>query len=123
MIRRLATSLTRATARKLRKNPPAIEVLLWQLLRRKQIAGFKFHRRAIVLGSIPDFWCPSAKLAVEIDGIQSEWKSVRDARRDAQYEQHGIRTLHVPSQTILRNPAAAILLVRTALEGGKPIGK
>ncbi len=115
MVRRLDTPLTRDTARKLRKQPPASEAALWQLLRRPLVAGFKFRRRAIVLGRIPDFWCPAAKLAIEIDGIDSEWKQARDLRRDAEFALHGIRTLHIPARAISAQPGQVVEKVIAAL--------
>lgn len=116
MIRRLATEFTRRRAKELRKDPPRSEAALWQLVRRKQIAGCKFHRRAVVLGFIPDFWCPSAKLALEIDDTLSEWKAFRDRERDRRFTAEGIRTIHIPARRIFNEPqrlvkelAAAIL--------------
>jgi len=74
------------------------------------------------LGSIPDFWCPVAKLAIEIDATPSEWKRFRDNKRDARYAAEGIRTLHVPAKVIFQDPAGltrkitAIVLQRTEVE-------
>lgn len=116
MVRRLDTPVTRERARKLRKNPPASEAALWRLIRRPLVAGFKFRRRAIVLGWIPDFWCPAAKLAIEIDAAESEWKKARDARRERQFSNEGIRTLHVSAKAIFRQPDAVVAQVKTALE-------
>jgi very-short-patch-repair endonuclease len=115
MVRRLDTPLTRETARKLRKSPPASEAALWQLLRRPLVAGFKFRRRSVVLGWIPDFWCPAAKLAIEIDGVESEWKQRRDLRRDAEFARQGIRTLHIPATAIYQSPNTVIQEVTAAL--------
>ena len=89
MVRRLDSQVTRDRARKLRKNPPVSEKVLWQLLRGKQIGGFKFGRRRIVLGWIPDFWCLAAKLAIEIDGDASDWKKDRDLRREKDLSDQG----------------------------------
>ena len=104
MIRRLVTDFTRKRAKELRKAPPRSEAALWQLVRGKQIAGCRFHRRAVVLGSIPDLWCPAAKLAVEIDDSLSWWKTNRDAERDRRFAAEGIRTIHVPARRIFDEP-------------------
>ena len=119
MVRRLDTPLTRKTARKLRENPPASEAALWQLIRRPLLAGFKFRRRSVVLGWIPDFWCPAAKLAIEIDGVESEWKKDRDSRRESRFAAEGIRTLHIPAKAIFRNPDSVVEQVRGALRAAK----
>src|SRR5688572_840049 len=104
MIRRLAKEFTRTRSRELRKDPAPSERALWQLLRRRQIAGVRFRRRAVVFGSIPDFWCPAARLAIEIDASSSDWKRSRDTERDARYAAEGIRTLHVAARLIFQDP-------------------
>jgi very-short-patch-repair endonuclease len=120
MVRRLDTSFTRDRARKLRKDPPASEKVVWQLIRAKQIGGFKFGRRRIVLGWIPNFWCPAAKLAIEIDGDESAWKIDRDARREKEFADQGIRTLHVSAEDIFRNPEKVIAQIGMALSATIP---
>src|SRR5438045_7510621 len=115
MVRRLDTQFTRDRARKLRKDPPASEKVLWQLIRGKQIGGFKFGRRRIVLGWIPDFWCPAAKLAIEIDADESDWKKDRDIRREKDFADQDIRTLHVSAEDIFQNPDEVIRQIRNAL--------
>ena len=117
MTRRLATDFTRKRAKELRKAPPRSEAVLWQLVRRKQIGGLKFHRRAVVLGSIPDFWCPAAKLAVEIDETSSAWKNHRDAERDKRFAAEGIRTIHIAARRIYDEPERLVSeLVAAVLE-------
>jgi len=104
MIKRLATDFTRKRAKELRQSPPPSEAALWQLVKKKQIADCRFHRRAVVLGSIPDFWCPAAKLALEIDASTNEQKSLRDAKRDERFLAEGITTIHIPARRIFHEP-------------------
>ena len=115
MVERRATPEKRARARALRKEPPTGESALWQLLRKKQVAGARFHRRAVVLGWIPDFWCPAAKLAIEIDARASDWKRDRDERRDAHLARHGVRALHVSASEILESPGTVVAQITAAL--------
>jgi very-short-patch-repair endonuclease len=53
--------------RKLRKTMTEAEVILWQILRNKQI-GFKFRRQFGIGPFIVDFYCPRLKLVIELDG-------------------------------------------------------
>jgi len=69
-----------------------------------------------VHGYFPDFWCPKAKLAVEIDGAEQEQVDQRDAVRDTVLFTHGIHTVHVPSDLVWNDPDAAIELIRCAVE-------
>ena len=55
-------------AREMRQFPTRAEALLWEELRRKQLAGYKFRRQHIIYLFIVDFYCPKAKLIIEIDG-------------------------------------------------------
>ena len=108
MIKRLATEFTRKRSRELRREAPPSEVALWRLLRRKQIAGVGFRRRATILGRMPDFYCPAARLVIEIDAGVSQWKRNRDTVRDRLFAAEGIKTLHVEASRIFNDKTALI---------------
>jgi len=44
------------------------EVVLWQHLRGRHFSGPRFRRQHPAGPYVLDFYCPAAKLAVEIDG-------------------------------------------------------
>ncbi|MCX6713008.1 MAG: endonuclease domain-containing protein [Candidatus Vogelbacteria bacterium] len=52
----------------LRVAMPNAEIILWSRLRDRQLKGFKFRRQYGVGKYVVDFYCPSVKLAIEIDG-------------------------------------------------------
>ncbi|MFH1671690.1 MAG: endonuclease domain-containing protein [Candidatus Portnoybacteria bacterium] len=52
----------------LRKNQTEAEKVLWRCIRDRQIAGFKFFRQYSVGAYILDFYCPRARLTIELDG-------------------------------------------------------
>ena len=54
--------------KELRNNMPNAEWILWHKLKGKQLNGFKFRRQYGVGSFIIDFYCPEARLAIEIDG-------------------------------------------------------
>jgi very-short-patch-repair endonuclease len=54
----------------LRKDLTAAEAFLWSKIRMKQLHGHWFYRQKPVGEYIADFWCPKAKLIVEVDGGQ-----------------------------------------------------
>lgn len=58
------------------------EVLLWRILRQRQ-TGFRFRRQHPIGTWVLDFYCPEAKLGIEIDGISHDMGDgpERDARR------------------------------------------
>lgn len=87
-------------AAELRNQSSATEQRLWSKLRNRQLRGYRFRRRPIVLGKIPDFGCPEAQLVIQIDGFPDSAKAERNSARDQFLVQHGIRTLHVSSEMI-----------------------
>ena len=71
-------------------------------LRRKSAGGLKFRRQHPAGPYVLDFYCDSAKLAVEVDGFVHVTGDhpERDARRDAWLVQRGIRTLRIDSRDV-----------------------
>jgi very-short-patch-repair endonuclease len=70
-------------SRRLRRNMTAPEALLRQMLRRSP-AGIKFRRQYAIGPYIADFYCPAAKLVIEVDGQihDFEQQAEHDAARD-----------------------------------------
>jgi very-short-patch-repair endonuclease len=62
------------------------EKLLWSKLRRKQVRNFQFYRQRIIEDDIVDFYCPSSKLVIEVDGGQ-HYENEGD-RRDKVRDDH-----------------------------------
>ncbi len=54
-------------AQNMRREMTIAEAILWTRLRRNGL-GVNFRRQQIIDGSIADFYCHSAALAVEVDG-------------------------------------------------------
>ena len=59
-----------ANARRLRREQTKEEKELWRALRAGRFAGFKFRRQHHAGLYYLDFFCPIAKLSVELDGFQ-----------------------------------------------------
>ena len=53
----------------LRNNSTSAEATLWKYLKNKQLDGRRFRRQFSVENYILDFFCPSEKLAIELDGM------------------------------------------------------
>ena len=54
----------------LRSHLTDAEQRLWSHLRRRQILGIQFYRQRPIGNYIVDFYAPSARLVVEVDGAQ-----------------------------------------------------
>ena len=98
--------VTTAQARHLRRTMTEGERKLWQLLRRKQLAGFRFRRQAPIGPYIADFFCPQAKLIVELDGAPhtDEERISRDTDRTAWLETHGCRVIRIWNADLFARP-------------------
>lgn len=96
----------------------AAEQALWSRLRAGQLGGWRFRRQHPVDRFVLDFYCPAARLAIELDGAQhhSPEGQAHDAERDDWLRQrHGITVLRLDNALLLRQTDAAILRIRQAL--------
>lgn len=91
------------TARTLRTHMTDAEQKLWYYLRCKQVRGLQFYRQKPLLGFIVDFYCPAAKLVVELDGSQHAETShqQKDQRREKLLEELGLLVLRFDNRQVL----------------------
>src|SRR4051812_18440477 len=82
-----------ARARELRHAQTPAEHRLWQHLRDQQLAGYKFRRQHPVGRFIADFYCPVARLVVEVDGESHLAQAEYDAARTEWLQQYGFHLL------------------------------
>jgi very-short-patch-repair endonuclease len=52
----------------LRKNLTEAESYLWKIIQHSKLSGRKFRRQHSVGGYVLDFYCPSEKIPIELDG-------------------------------------------------------
>ena len=96
-------------ARHLRKQMSLPEVLLWQALRQRP-AGLKFRPQHPAGPYVLDFYCASARLAIEVDGEAHNRgdRPAKDDARDRWLARENVRVLRIPAKVILDDMAAAI---------------
>ncbi|WP_395394640.1 endonuclease domain-containing protein [Novosphingobium sp. BL-8A] len=99
-------------ARRLRREMTLPEVLLWQRLRQKP-AGLKFRRQHPSGNYVADFYCHDARLVVEVDGSCHDMGNnpARDAKRDAWFQEIGLRVIRVPASDVLRDADEATAFI------------
>ena len=90
-------------ARELRQKQTSAESLLWQLLRNRQLLGFKFRRQHQFGEYVADFYCHEARVIIECDGAVHETNEQwhHDAERDAYMIGQGLRILRFTNEQIL----------------------
>jgi very-short-patch-repair endonuclease len=101
----------------LRNEPTEGERALWQLLRRRQLAGHRFRRQVPIGPFIVDFACLERRVVVEVDGSSHDnpIKRKSDAERDAWISAQRFRILRLQDGEVLENPAAALGRIREFL--------
>lgn len=79
--------------------------------------GLRFYRQRPVLDYIVDFYCPAAKLVIELDGSQHfETKKVaRDLRRTQRLNEEGLLVLRFDDRQVLTETTAVLEAIREAV--------
>lgn len=101
--------------RELRRAPTPSESLLWNNLRSSQLEGRKFRRQHSVGVYILDFYCPSERLAIEVDGrihLTSE-NQTHDQERDCTLAQLKIKTLRISNTEIETDMGAVLTKIKS----------
>ena len=106
-------------ARSLRMNMTDAEQVLWQRIRRKQIRNVRFYRQKPLLSFIVDFYCPAAKLVIELDGSQhyEEAHQIKDRLRDEALGKIGLRVLRFDNRQVLLETDAVLAVIDDVVGG------
>jgi very-short-patch-repair endonuclease len=104
----------RQRARELRQEMTPAEELLWERLRNRKLAGFKFRRQHPINRFVVDFYCAACKLIVEVDGGIHDQQSERDIVRAEELEQHGYHLIRFRNEQVLHNLQNVLAAIQTA---------
>jgi very-short-patch-repair endonuclease len=91
------------SARRLRQKQTDAERLLWFRLRDRRLAGWKFKRQVPIDRFIVDFFCPDAKLIIELDGGQHDRQQAHDQKRTAVVESKGYLVVRFWNNDVIQN--------------------
>ena len=92
-------------ARALRKAMTEPEIMLWSRLKGRGRGQPIFRRQFAYESMVFDFYCPAARLAVEIDGSThwTEEKRAKDEARDRWLAERGIMVLRIGAGAVYQN--------------------
>ena len=96
------------------------EKLLWVRLRSSEI---RFRRQHSIGHYVLDFYCPAAKLAIEVDGAAHDFgdRPQRDDIRTGWLMSQSIEMIRIPAKDVLDDPdALAEALIRLCAARGNP---
>ena len=85
------------------------EILLWRALKLRP-DGLKLRKQHRAGDYVLDFYCASARLAIEVDGeVHADFaQAEHDRRRDAWLARRDVRVLRIPAAAVLRDIAAVV---------------
>lgn len=96
--------------RRLRNNLTPAEATLWKMLKNKQLEGKRFKRQVSVGHYIVDFYCPSEKLVVELDG-DGHFNSIGyeyDLHRDKYLNSVGLKVIRFENEDVFQCPMGVL---------------
>ena len=106
------TDLSKARARRLRKDMTQAERALWDALRNRRFLGLKIRRQVPIGPFIADFYCADHRLFIDAGG--SSHDTAQDVARDRWLTQHGFRVLRLSHRELTDLPAClAAIAART----------
>ena len=116
-MRRIAPDKT-SRARRLRKDSTEAEGILWNLLRGRQLLGYKFRRQVPMGNYFVDFVCLEEKLIIELDGGQHFEQGDYDDARTQWLESQGFRVIRFWNSEVSENKDGLLERILDALKGG-----
>ncbi len=104
--------------RGLRNNQTYEEKMLWQKIHKKQLSGIKFYRQYGIGVYIADFYAPSIRLCIEVDGKQHHSKMgiEYDAIRDNYMKSLNITVLRFDNELVNEDMNNVVEKVKEATE-------
>jgi very-short-patch-repair endonuclease len=105
-------------AQLLRNNATEPERILRRRLRNRNFAGHKFRRQHPFDEYVLDFYCPNAKLAVELDGGGHNYRAgqVRDRTRSEFLARHGVVVLRFWNHQVRQELDSVLQAIWFAIE-------
>ena len=107
----------KSRARRLRESQTSAEAKLWQALRNRQLARWKFRRQHPIDRHVVDFVTLDGKLIVEVDGVTHSSLSElqKDAARTKVPEACGFLVVRVSNIDVYENLEGVLELIETSL--------
>ncbi len=104
-------------ARNLRGRETPTEALLWNAVRNRRLDGLKFRRQQPFGPFVVDFFCPSHRLVVEIDGSvhDNPTQAESDRSRQEVLESLDLHVLRIDASLVETNLAEALQTIRISV--------
>ncbi len=98
-------------SRNLRNHATLAEVLFWNQVKGRKLAGYQFMRQKPIGDCIVDFYCSKLRLVVEVDGESHSGRREFDKIRQASLESLGLTVIRFLDCDVKRNMAGCITVL------------
>jgi PncC family amidohydrolase len=106
-----------------RRNPTEAEKIMWDILKGRKLAGYKFRRQHIIGSYIADFICIPEKLVIEIDGLihMAPENTKNDEERTKDINRLGFEVIRFTNNEVLHDTDNVLnkILVQLKKENSK----
>ncbi len=102
----------------LRNNSTKAERMLWKALQKSQLEDRKFRRQQSIENFIVDFYCPSEKLIIELDG-EVHYNIVNqtyDDERTIKLKELGFKVLRFENKLVFEQTEMVLEAIKDAFE-------
>ncbi len=89
----------------MRNRSTSAEATLWTHLQKSQLENRKFRRQHSLGNFIADFYCPSEKLVIEVDGEDHFWEPgiEKDKMKESYLKSIGLRVLRFENNRVFED--------------------
>jgi very-short-patch-repair endonuclease len=91
------------SARLLRRDMTPAEQVLWEALQGRRLGGLRFGNQHAIGPFVAEFFCPAAKLIIEVDGSIHDQQAEQDTYRTEYLASLGYRVLRLRNEEVLHN--------------------
>ncbi|MEO6639228.1 MAG: vitamin B12 dependent-methionine synthase activation domain-containing protein [Ginsengibacter sp.] len=101
-----------------RASPTQAEEKLWELVKTKQLEGYKFRRQHIIGSYIADLICLDKRLIVEIDGLihQLPENKINDEQRTIWLNENGFKVIRFTNEEVLNKTENVLVKISSELK-------
>ncbi len=106
-----------------RSNPTEAEEKLWELVKTKQLEGYKFRRQHIIGSYITDLVCLDKRLVIEIDGLihQLPENKISDEQRTQWLSELGFKVIRFTNDEVLNRTDGVLKIILKELKKRAPL--
>jgi very-short-patch-repair endonuclease len=115
------TSAILAAAQEHRREPTPAEEKLWAALQDRKLAGLKFRPQHPVGSFILDFYCPSCRLGIELDGPIHDSRHEYDEARTAHLNTRGYQILRFKNEEVITSLSSVLKRILSAARDESPL--